>query len=291
MRFEHLVSLTRSLLLIVALATPAELNAAPEPPIALWPADDTLLSSTAVGQPAPSRGDNINRITSVTVPTLTIYRASSSAGTSTPAVLICPGGAYKILAVNIEGDEIARWLNSIGITAAVLRYHVPNDREHALADGQRAIRVLRSRASDLNADPKRVGIIGFSAGGHLAARVCYEGDLVSSHPADTVDLQNCHPDFAALIYPAYLADKQRRLSSDIRVTSGTPPTFIVQTQDDHNFVAGSMAYTAALLAGGVPCEYHLFPTGGHGYGLRKSSHAVSRWPKLCEAWLREIKML
>jgi acetyl esterase/lipase len=281
---------TRRLVIPAVFTLTSCIGSAADTRIVLWPKDATT-SATGTGVAVASRGDTVTRITSVTVPTLTVYRATSPAGTSVPAVVICPGGAYKILATNIEGREIAAWLNSIGITAAVLQYHVPDDREHALQDAQRAIRLVRRNAADLGVDPARIGIMGFSAGGHLSARVCTE-DAVGNYTAvDNADELSCRPDFAVLVYPAYLADKDRQLSRDVRVTSQTPPTFVVQTQDDTKFVAGSMAYAAALLAAGVPCEYHLFATGGHGYGLRKSAHAVSDWPRLCEAWLRERRIL
>lgn len=232
----------------------------------------------------------MDRLTSVTRPTLTVYQAQNTTGPA-PAVLICPGGAYKILATNIEGSEVAEWLNSIGLTAAVLKYRVPDNRPAALQDAQRAMAILRQRGTEWNIDPKRLGVMGFSAGGHLSARLCSTGGERMYQPIDEADQVSCRPDFCILVYPAYLADKDMRLTEGIQVSSLTPPTFLVQTEDDKNYVWSGIAYTAALVKAGIPCEYHLFPKGGHGYGLRKSAKSVSGWQNLCSRWMRTAGIL
>ena len=252
--------------------------------VVLWPRDAQSTDPVPAGTALASRGDDVLRITTVTKPTMTVYRATASTGT-TPAVIVCPGGGYKLLAIDKEGSEIAQWLNSIGCTAAVLKYRVPNDRPAAFRDVQRAMGILRHRARDWGIDPRRIGIVGFSAGGHLAARLSTDNETRSYAAVDDADKASCRPDFTILVYPAYLAENELDLASELTVTARTPPTFIVQTQDDKKHVTGSIAYYLALKKAGVPAELHLFPTGGHGYGLRPSKHAVSGWPALCRTWM------
>ena len=287
-RFTAYTILSLALAIVTGLSSAAESEAVT---VSLWPQDAITTSTLPAEQTLPSRGDNIVRVTSVTRPSITLYRAAKTTTTPTPAMLVCPGGAYKHLAVNIEGTEIAAWLNSIGITAAVLKYHTPGDRPAAFQDAQRAMRLLRQHSSEWNIDPARVGVMGFSAGGHLATRLSTAFNQLSYPPVDSTDNQSCRPDFCVLIYPAYLADKEYKLADDIAVTTGTagtPPTFLVQTQDDKSFIAGSMAYTIALQKAGIPSELHIFPVGGHGYGMRLSKNAVSGWPILCKAWLQQF---
>jgi acetyl esterase/lipase len=183
---------------------------------------------------------------------------------------------------------VAAWLNRIGVTAVLLKYRVPDNRAGAYMDAQRAIRLVREHAKDWNIDPHRVGMMGFSAGGHLTARLSTGYETRAYPQVDATDQQSCRPDFALLIYPAYLADQQGRLTNEIVVTAQMPPTFLVHTRDDTNFVPSTVAYDAALKAAGVPVEFHLFDTGGHGYGLRPSAKAVSHWPGLCRMWLRKF---
>jgi acetyl esterase/lipase len=225
---------------------------------------------------SPNTSGNVIRLTNVSKPTVTFYPAKKSAQPS-PVVIVCPGGGYTILAFNLEGTEVAEWLNSIGASAAVLKYRVPKNREGALEDARCAVRMVREKATDWNIDPKRVGMLGFSAGGHLTA--------ACSNSAD-------RPDFSVLIYPAYLFKKgSTELIDEIKVDKETPPAFVVQTKDDKAHYRSSLAYTAALDAKGIPVELHLFDKGGHGYGLRPSKHPVSQWPSLCEAWMRESEFL
>jgi acetyl esterase/lipase len=256
--------------------------------VALWP-------DGAPGEPVgkqetdlPPRGDGVERITHVGKPTLTWFEVDKSQGPS-PAVLVCPGGGYRALAFDKEGTEIAEWLRSIGIAAAVLKYRVPQNREGAFQDAQRAMGLLRRRAKQWNIDPKRVGVIGFSAGGHLAARLSTDYAKRAYANVDEADRFSCRPDFTVLVYPAYLSKKEepRELVDEVVVTDQTPPAFLVQTQDDRAYVDSSIAYYLALKKAGVTAELHLFPDGGHGYGLRRSKRPVSGWPRLCEAWLRD----
>ncbi|NLE37367.1 MAG: alpha/beta hydrolase [Pirellulaceae bacterium] len=259
--------------------------------VELWP-DGPPGVATALPENERPSSEDTRRITDVGRPTMTVYRASESPKAS-PAVLVCPGGGYRILAYDKEGTEIAEWLNSIGITAAVLKYRVPDNRDGALQDAQRAMGLLRHRADAWNLDPNRIGVIGFSAGGHLSARLstAYRGRTYPK--VDDADAESCRPDFALLVYPAYLNKKDRphKLTDEIVVTGETPPALLVQTQDDRRYVDSSIAYYLALKKAGVPAELHLYASGGHGYGLRPSKFAVSRWPELAETWLRANRIV
>ena len=224
----------------------------------------------------PDQGDGVIRLTHVSEPTLAFYPAKDS-GQPNAMVIVCPGGGYNILCMDKEGTEVAEWLNSIGVSAAVLKYRVPGNREGALQDAQRAVGLAREKAKDWNIDPGRVGMLGFSAGGHLTA--------ACSNSAE-------RPDFSILVYPAYLFKPGSiELVDKIKIDENTPPAFVVQTKDDKKYYRSSLAYAAALDAQGIPVEIHLFAKGGHGYGLRPSSHPVSKWPALCEAWMRESGFL
>lgn len=224
----------------------------------------------------PDEGDDVSRLTNVSMPTLTFYPAQDT-GKPNPVVIVCPGGGYSILAFDKEGTEVAEWLNTIGVSVALLKYRVPDNRTGALQDGQRALRLVRERAQEWNLDPDRIGMLGFSAGGHLTAACSNSPD---------------RPHFTVLVYPAYLFEEGGiELVEELRVDSHTPPAFIVQTQDDHKHYRSSLAYAAALDAQGVPVELHLFAKGGHGYGLRPSNHPVVQWPSLCESWMRETGIL
>ena len=231
----------------------------------------------------PSRGDNVIRLTDINEPTITVFKVP---GTSkpTPAVIICPGGAYSILAYNQEGTEIAAWLNSIGITGIVLKYRVPGNQDGAFQDIQRAVRLTRNNASEWNISANRLGVMGFSAGGHLCARLSTNADKSTYPRLDAVDDEKLRPDFVILVYPAYLWRVAGKLAADLPVSANTPPTFIVHTEDDKALVAGSKIYHEALEAAKVAHEFFLCATGGHGYGLR-SDKDVRVWPKKCQEWL------
>lgn len=266
---------------------------APEEPIALppivkqlWPANTKNREKRNSEKVMTNRRDNVRRITDITNPSFTVYQVDKN-DEPTPAVLIFPGGGYSILAINKEGTEIAEWLNNIGITAIVVKYRVPRKRNEAFQDAQRAIRLVRHHAKEWNIDPKRTGIIGFSAGGHLSARLSTDFENRGYTSLDDADEQNCRPDFCILVYPAYLIKKKtQELVDELPVTRHTPPTLIIHTEDDRRFVIGSKVYNQALKKAGVSSEFQLFQDGGHGYGLRPSKHRVSKWPKLCEEWLK-----
>ena len=198
----------------------------------------------------------IIRIHDVTVPTIQFHPASGSQIHA--AVLVCPGGGYSYQAVNHEGYDIASWLNTLGISAFVLKYRCPDRRTAAHADAARAIRFIRSNAEAFEIDPARVGCIGFSAGGHLCASVSAPANPVPYEPMDEIDSLSFRPDFTALIYPAYLADKETlQLKPEFDVNSDTPETFLVQTQDDGINVENSIAWYLAMKKADRPCEMHL----------------------------------
>jgi acetyl esterase/lipase len=280
------------------------LNAAPLAPISLWPqtppgekgdiGEERDMTKPTDGIVA---GKRVIRLGNVSQPTLTIYPAPPSKATGA-AVLICPGGGYHILAMDLEGTEVAEWLNSIGVTAGLLKYRVParKDRERyeaPLEDAQRALSLMRHRAAEWGIDPKRIGIMGFSAGAHLSAVASCRFDRRTYTPVDAADQTDCRPDFVMLIYPAYLTVQKEndKIAPELTISSNVPPTFIVQTQDDKIRVENSLFYYLALKQANVRAELHVFPTGGHGYGLRPSSHAVTTWPGLAEQWMRGLGLL
>ena len=255
----------------------------------IWPGTPPGHVTKEPEKTQPDRGDNIVRLTNVSKPTLTIYRPEGVKSV-TPAVVVCPGGGYQILAMNHEGTEVAEWLNTLGVTAFVLKYRVPKNRAGALQDIQRAMRLVRANAGAWRIDPKRLGVIGFSAGGHLCARLSTGFNTPAYDPIDEADTQSCRPDFAMLLYPAYLT-KGDRVADELRVTAETPRTILIQTQDDRIRIENSVFYYLALKKAGVPSELHAYPTGGHGYGMRPSEHAVSQWPRLCATWMDKAGIL
>lgn len=264
---------------------PTPKNPVPSAPVVmkLWPTGTTTGQETTDEKVLPDRGDGVRRITNITEPSFTVYRTDKPG--KAPAILVFPGGGYSILAINKEGTEVAAWLNSIGVTAVVVKYRVPRDRAGAFQDAQRALRLVRHHAGEWNIDPTRIGVMGFSAGGHLAARL--STDFNRSYPrVDDADERVCRPDFCILIYPAYLSDERtNQVAEELPVSANVPPTFILQTEDDGRFVDGAIAYDQALHKANVSSSLHLFAVGGHGYGLRPSKHPVSNWPMLCKEWL------
>jgi len=239
----------------------------------------------------PKQGQRkVLRLTGVTEPTITLFRPARPNGT---AVLIAPGGGYNILAWDLEGTEVADWLNGLGITAVLLKYRVPRrdkDAPHSapLTDAQRAIRLIRQNAATWGIDPHRLGMLGFSAGAHLAILAGTHFDIQTYEPVDEADRLSARPDFLTPIYAAYLGDPQdpMKLNPLVRVSERTPPMFLAVTYDDENRGAQAALLLVELKKKGVPAELHVFQRGGHGYGLRPSADPVSGWPRLCAQWLR-----
>ena len=223
------------------------------------------------------------RITNVSRPTLEIFPAANP---NAPAMIICPGGGYSYVVVDKEGSEIAAWLNSNGVSAAVLKYRVPHNRDGALQDVQRALSLARTHAAEWHINPKKLGVIGFSAGGNLAARASASFESRTYPAIDAVDQLSCRPDFAVLVYPAYLDDKNGHVATNLNLKANIPPTLIVHSEDDKTFVPGSKLYNAALDEAKVPHEFKLYATGGHGYGLHCTRDAKA-WPEFALEWLHK----
>lgn len=205
-----------------------------------------------------------------------------------PTVIICPGGAYQILAYRHEGKDLAKWFNMHGVNAAVLIYSVPKMRTEALHDAQRAIQLLRLNAEKLNIEPEMLGIMGFSAGGHLAAHASTNFKQIDVID-DAASKLSCRPDFSMLIYPAYIYDEndRKKLSPEIVVSADTPPAFIVQSVDDRNYVDSAFNYSRALFDAEIPVEMHIFASGGHGYGMaQRPGNGADAWPSLAIHWLK-----
>lgn len=223
--------------------------------------------------------DDILRIQQMPVPTLQKFPVVKSP--KGKVVIVCPGGGYQILAVNHEGTEIAQWLNALGYTAYVLRYRVPDNREGALQDVQRAIRIARAENPG-----KQVGVMGFSAGASLTARAATRFQSPCYTATDETDTQSARPDFAALIYPAYMDEGEHHtLTPELTITEQTPPFFVFQTADDR-YGNSALVISQALRNHKIPVQLHIYEKGGHGYGLRANlAEAASKWPKLMEEWL------
>ncbi len=232
--------------------------------------------------------NEIDWIKKVTEPTITVFKPKSKLSKST-GILIAPGGAYQGLAITHEGFEVAHWLNRLGYTAFILQYRVPDQRDGALQDAQRALRLIRANAEKWGISPQKIGILGFSAGGHLSARIStnYKSNLYPRQ--DSMDYISARPNFTILIYPAYLDEgKNHTLSPELTMDpENTPPFFIFQTADDP-YGHSSLVMAAELRKHKIPVELHLYPKGGHGYGLRKNTEAGRIWPELLTVWLDTI---
>jgi acetyl esterase/lipase len=243
-------------------------------------------------------------ITNVTRPTLTIYQPARDRNTGT-AMVICPGGGYWDLYWELEGEEVAAWLNSLGMTGIILKYRCPRRPgdvrgEPPLGpqlDAQRAVRLVRSRAVEWGIDPKRIGMVGFSAGGHLALATATGFSKPLYEPIDTVDEVSCRPDFAVLCYSGYLKAKDRdEIRSGLRIPPDTPPIFLAHASDDKESYGGSDAANSAVMylalkRASIPAELHVFATGDHDFGVRQNEKLPSSWTQLCVNWLRSQGLL
>ncbi len=230
------------------------------------------------------------RKTDVGTPMFTIYRAEKL-NNKDLTVVVCPGGGYNLLAYNKEGSEICELLNANGFDAVLLKYRVPrreNREKHEapLEDLQRTISLLRTNAQEYGIRDGQIGVMGFSAGAHLSVMACCSSRTYA--PIDEADEANCRPDFCALIYPAYLSGENFQLSQEVTVSEQTPPTFIVQSEDDHNYIDSSIFYYYALKEAKIPATMHLYPNGGHGFGARRTGSAAQDWPMEYVRWLGDL---
>jgi acetyl esterase/lipase len=271
-------------------------NGAPEPPATAAAEHDSQKPTDALVGGRP-----VAKLTDVQTPTLTVYKATGTG--PLPAVLVLPGGGYSILAYDLEGTEVCTWLNSIHVTCVLVKYRVPfqghyPERSEDLEDAQQAMRLTRAHSAEWNIDPKRVGILGFSAGGHLAVVLSNHADAtpnaaaVLAHGGLPTTL-SARPDFAFVLYPGYLVhwpDKST-IAPEAVPSANTPPTFLLQAENDPVHEENALVYFQALKEANVPAEIHLFAQGGHGYGLRPTDLPVTHWPALAETWLRTIHVL
>jgi acetyl esterase/lipase len=278
----------------------------------VWPVGAPgSLTSEKYSEKSTVTGDIVSRYEKVTDPTITVFLPSAEKATGA-AVLICPGGGYGVLAFDHEGYAIARWLNNNGIAGIILKYRLPSDEimkdksVGPLQDAQEAMRIIRRNAIVWKIDPAKIGVIGFSAGGHLAS-------TLSTHFAEEVyevkDTVSARPDFSLLIYPVISFDSTfthagsrrnligakpsedvvRHFSNELMITSKTPPAFLVHSADDKVVpVKNSIVYFEGLVSNNIPSELHVFQKGGHGYGLAINTGTQAAWPELCLHWLKEI---
>ena len=250
-------------------------------------------------------GKPVTGIKNVAQPTMTVYAPQGD--NTGAAVVVFPGGGFQMLAMDLEGTEVCDWLTSRGITCVLLKYRVPSApyqwqcdcRPHnrelsvpALEDAQRALRLLRFHAAQWHVDSRKIGVIGFSAGGYLVAEVSTHFAQRTYAPIDAADRESSRPDFALAIYPGHLADDSDKLNLNVAVSQATPPTFLLQAEDDYvDGVNQALVYYNALRQAKVPAEMHLYPRGGHAFGLRPTSNPITHWPVLAETWMSSLGVM
>jgi len=281
-------------------------TAAAEPAVLkLWPGDPpgppAQVSGPEQDRQKPTDrlvgGRTVMKLGNVATPEMHVYLPAEEKANGA-ACVICPGGGYHILAWDLEGTEVAEWLNSIGVTAVVLKYRVPTGGhgdpgkwQGPVMDAQRALSLTRAHAKEWNVDPERIGILGFSAGGNAAARTAVAGGKRLYDPLDDTDQQSCRADFAILVYPAWLVGDDGQLLEELTVDEHSPPMFFAHAADDRVKCDSSVHLFLALNHAKVPAELHVYHDGGHGYGLREDKPRVTRWPQDAGAWLQEVGLL
>lgn len=250
-------------------------------------------------------GKPVNGVKNVSQPTMTVYAPKGE--NTGAAVVVFPGGGFEILAMDLEGTDVCDWLTAKGVTCVLLKYRVPSIpyewkcdcRPHnlqlsmpSLQDAQRTIRLVRSHAAEWHIDPHKVGVLGFSAGGFLVAEVSTNFKRKTYKPVDVADKESSRPDFALAIYPGHVATDNDTLNPNLPFSHETPPTFLLQAEDDHvDGIHQTQVYYAALKNADVPVEMHLYPHGGHAFGLRPTSNPITHWPALAETWMNSIGMI
>lgn len=272
-------------------------GAEPLKPIPLWPGvppgDEEVKLEP---EKTELKGDRqIEIMSNVSTPLLTIYPSGKD---NSPAVLVCPGGGYNILAYSHEGTDVCNWLNSIGITAGLLKYRVPRregreKHDAPLQDAQRAISMMRSRSDEWKINPDKIGILGFSAGGHLSTMTLTTRERTYADANASADSLDFLPNFAVLIYPAYLKSEEDPdiLSPEIKIDDTTPPIFMAIAHGDQKFVEGNALLYLAMARAKRPAELHVFGTGGHGFGIGDTGIRANSWPDLAGGWMREMGLL
>ena len=288
---------TPCLLALTLLATPALAqqtlplwpNGNPEPSKVVGPETDPTTDANRIVS-----GKVAIRVTNISHPTLTVYSPPAARNTGA-AALVLPGGSYIRLSWNVEGTEVCDWLNSIGMTCILVKYRVPEASHYPesvedLEDAQQAMRLTRAHAADWHLDPNRIGVIGFSAGAHLAAVLSTHPDFQGTNvPPSTIDAR---PNFQMILYPGWLSGADRKVAPAVQPAAQIPPTFLVQAENDFTAqVETSLVYFQALKDAKVPTELHIFAEGGHGFGLRPTNLPISHWPLLAETWLHTIHIL
>lgn len=309
MTHRHLIA---AVILTLALLLPALPSSTAATPLELplWP--ESKAPADAGQEKIVERGKarTDRSISNVTRPTLTVYLPEKQ--NTGAAVIICPGGGYGSLAIDKEGHDVARRLNAAGIAGIVLKYRMPRPQITGdaaplpLEDARRALRLVRARAAEWKIDPKRIGIMGFSAGGHLASMAGTHFDAGSANAPDPLDRMNCRPDFLILVYPVITlkdpvghtgsrtnllgaSPDVKRIeawSSELHVTAETPPAFLVHAKDDRVKVENSLLFREAMKRAGVPAQLQLYETGGHGFGLGINGGEVATWPDRCIEWIQ-----
>lgn len=284
--------------LALALTLALALSASAAEPVKLWPgkAPGETKDIGPEQYQEPKKGQiEVKRLANVSEPTITVFAPPADKNTGA-AVVVAPGGGYNILAIEHEGTQTCEWLQSLGVTAVLLKYRVPRramqtpDNLAQVQDAQRAISLVRSKASELKVDPNRVGMLGFSAGGHLTACTALTTKRLYD-AVDDADKLSHVPNFALLVYPAYLTDKGGALKPEFVVTKDSPPMFFAHSTDDGVTSEASVALYSALTKNKVPAELHLYATGGHGYGMQKRGNPSSSWPDRAGDWLKTRGLL
>ena len=298
-------------ILITALFAACPVVAAEQPLVVeLWPGNvpdeagdigaEKIVMSPELDRKQVEVTESTRMVTNVTIPTVTIYRPAKEDNTGT-AMLICPGGGYWNLYWELEGEEVAAWLNSLGVTGIILKYRVPRRPDEPkgeparrpLQDAQRAVSLVRSKAAQWGINPQRIGMVGFSAGGHLALATATNFEKRTYAPVDDVDKVSCRPDFAVMCYSGYLKAKDKdELSSGLHIPAGTPPVFLVHGGEDIiSDPAHSVIAYLALKRASIPAELHIYATAAHDFGVRPVDHPCSAWTKSCARWLRQQGLL
>jgi acetyl esterase/lipase len=256
------------------------------------PGETGAVGEEKVEKSEPGAAKPFWKVSNVSKPTLAVYKPAKEKDTGA-AVIVCPGGGYKVLMMDYEGADAAAWLNSLGVTAIVLKYRLPAKEGEprfgpALKDAQRSVSLVRFKAKEWGIDPARIGMMGFSAGGHLSAAVSTNFEKRSYEAKDEIDQVSSRPDFAILIYPGGMVDKEKGgLTPEITVTEKTPPAFMIMSHDDRVNSENCILYYMALKKANVNAEMHIYSAGGHGYGMRPGDKSHNKWIDRAGEWLKE----